>query len=137
MNHLNDKRAHIVAVSIIEVHQAVVTNFIAMESIHINASWTKLNMTEISFEEDSIENGQPVLQTFSGKITAFTETMEKELKNYCSKHLLFKLDYSNGISKIVGTDQYPVVPTLKSGGDYHSYILSFKRNSPQSSKFLK
>lgn len=137
MNHLNEKRAHIVAVSIVEVHQAVVTNFIATDFIQVNASWTKLDMTDISFEEDSVENGKPVSQVFSGKITTFTQTMEKELKNACSKHLLFKLDYSNGISKIVGTDQYPVVSTLKAGGDYHSYILSFKRNSPQSSKFLK
>lgn len=137
MNQINNKRAHIVSVSIVEVHQAIISNFIAVDFINVNASWTKLNMTDISFEENDVQNGAFTIQSFSGKITTFTENMERELKSFCSQLLLFKLDYSNGISKIIGTDQYPVEPTLKSGGEYHSYLLSFKRKSPQASKILK
>lgn len=137
MNQINNKRAHIVSVSIVEVHQAIISNFIAVDFINVNASWTKLNMTDISFEENDVQNGAFTIQSFSGKITTFTENMERELKSFCSQLLLFKLDYSNGMSKIIGTDQYPVEPTLKSGGDYHSYLLSFKRKSPQASKILK
>lgn len=137
MNQINNKRAHIVSVSIVEVHQATISNFIAVDFINVNASWTKLNMTDISFEENDVQNGAFTIQSFSGKITTFTENMERELKSFCTQLLLFRLDYSNGISKIIGTDQYPVEPTLKSGGDYHSYLLSFKRKSPQAAKILK
>lgn len=137
MNQINNKRAHIVSVSIVEVHQATISNFIAVDFINVNASWTKLNMTDISFEENDVQNGAFTIQSFSGKITTFTENMERELKSFWTQLLLFRLDYSNGISKIIGTDQYPVEPTLKSGGDYHSYLLSFKRKSPQAAKILK
>lgn len=137
MNSSNNKRAHITSVSVAEAIHSVIKTFPKIEYVNIiRAEWIKLPVTTPLFSESDY-TGSLCQQTFEAIITTFSQNQEKQLKLFCSKPLLLKIDYSNGESKLIGTPNVPVYLTLTSGNEYHQYIIKFKRTSPDLSKFIK
>lgn len=100
----------------------------------ITDSWVPVPFSNMDFmETDSISGGfvdQDMMITRSG----YDDSLEQEIKSMIGNELLLKLTYQDGTSKIVGTEQNPVILGWSSSGSPVKQTLSCKRKSAERAK---
>ncbi|MBP1593030.1 MAG: hypothetical protein H6Q12_48 [Bacteroidetes bacterium] len=134
---VNNKIANIYSLQYIYLSSCEINNIPGSEKISVKGEWKPIKFASIEYTEKQDEQGGEWEQNFSAVITEFNTIIEKELYSIKNNAILLRLDYSNHISKIVGTDEYPVILSLSNASSSHTYTLSFKRNSPEAAKFLQ
>ena len=134
---LNNKIANIYSLQYIYLSSCEINNIPGSEKISIKGEWKPIKFASIEYTEKQDEQGGEWEQNFSAIITEFDNNIENELNSIKNKAILLRLDYTNNLSKIVGTDEFPVILSLSSTSTSHTYTLSFKRNSPEAAKFLQ
>ena len=132
----NNKRSYLIGLSVIALSAAQVTNYPGSDTIDVLGSWLDLNFSSGVWSEYPSNIGQGTQQTLSVTITDASLAMEKKLKSICSTYVLVKLHFSNGVQKVVGTDEFPVLLQMESTGAPSAFSLSLDRNSPEAAKLV-
>ncbi len=134
---LNNKIANIYSLQYMYIHSCEISNIPGNDKISVTGEWKQLKFASIEYTEKQDGQGEEWEQNFSAIITEFDNKTENELNSIKNNAVLLRLDYTNNISKIVGSDEFPVILSLSSTSTSHTYTLSFKRNSPEAAKFLQ
>lgn len=134
---LNNKIAHIYSLQYMYIYSCEISNIPGNDKISVIGEWKQLKFASIEYAEKQDGQGEEWEQNFSAIITDFDNIKENELNSIKNNPVLLRLDYTNNISKVVGTDEFPVILSLSSTSTSHTYTLSFKRNSPEAAKFLQ
>jgi hypothetical protein len=131
-----DKRADICKIEYILTNQATIYDYPGNE-ITVKGDWVPVKFSSVSFQETDEVNGEPVTQELSIKIAGAQKETEKVIRELCGIEIIFCLHYSNGESKVVGTEDNPVSLSHNSSGTPIAQTLYCKRNSPEKAKHLK
>lgn len=136
MQNRESKRAAICGVSFIALSESTVTNVPGVSQIKVSGIWEKMKFSTADFSEqlssDTTNYEVNLTITFSDS----SQENQREVIAWTGIYILVRLDYTDGTSRVVGTDQFPVVLSMSGDGSPHSLRLTYKGNQPESSKFL-
>jgi hypothetical protein len=136
MQNKESKRASICQVYFMEIAESTVTDIPGLPQIKVIGDWAKIDYSTVEFAEDKSSDGNSYEVNLS--ITFSDSSLEKmrELIAWLGIYILVRLDYTDGTSRVVGTDQFPVVLSLSGQGSPRSLIFSYKNQQPELSKIL-
>lgn len=136
MQNKESKRASICQVYYMAIAESTVTNIPGLPQIKVIGDWAKIDYSTVEFAEDKSSDGNSYEVNLS--ITFSDSSLEKmrELIAWLGIYILVRLDYTDGTSRVVGTDQFPVVLSLSGQGSPRSLIFSYKNQQPELSKIL-
>lgn len=80
--------------------------------------------------------GKPVEQELNATVTDTSRSSEKELRALFGAEGILLLTFTNGETRVVGTDEFPVLVSVERSGNPGTLTLSFKRLSPEPAKTL-
>lgn len=86
--------------------------------------------------ESEPANGEQVEQEISIVVPASGQEMDDFLNNISSNYGVLKLVYSNGDSKLLGSNDNPVLLTMKKTGILVKQTLYAKRFSAEKAKYI-
>lgn len=132
---MNSKISQIFSVYYMLVHDAIISETIGVNSIKISGTWKKIPMSSAELKESSL-NGDMSSQEISIKVTDSSSSSETIINDIAQKLIILKLDYTDGVSKIIGNENHPVVLTKSKEGSPQYFLLSMKRDTPEISKLL-
>lgn len=133
---IDDKRAQICAMSFIPIAVATIESLPGMKTIRISGDWTLIPISSGEFKEKTV-SGDLTEQELKAVVTDTGSTFSASLHDLLRQEGLVRIKFTNGTDRVVGTDHFPVLLTLEESGSPAAFTLSFKRNSPESSKILK
>ncbi|KAA6342245.1 hypothetical protein EZS27_009975 [termite gut metagenome] len=138
MTHTADKHAQICNLFWLPLPDTSVEIFPGVSFIRVpnTTTWKKIDFSTAEFSETGTESGKPVEQEFSATLTDTSESSYNKLLNLFSTYGLLRIDYTNKDPRIVGTNDFPVYISLRRSEKTAVFTLSFKRTSPEYSKFL-
>ena len=130
MQNKESKRASICQVYFMAIAESTVTNIPGLPQIKVIGDWAKIDYSTVEFAEDKSSDGNSYEVNLS--ITFSDSSLEK------MRELIAWLGiyYTDGTSRVVGTDQFPVVLSLSGQGSPRSLIFSYKNQQPELSKIL-
>ena len=88
-------------------------------------------------EEQLDPNGILATIKFTAICTDTSEVNRNQLNGICGIPILLKVDYSNEVSKLLGSIERPVILTYTESGSPSSFTLSFQRIDRGLSPLLK
>ena len=130
------KRAQICAMELIPISVSQVNDRPGEKTIQVSGVWISIPISSGEFKEKAVP-GELVEQEFKGSVTNTETDFANSLRDLLAQNCLVRLRFTNGVERVVGTDQFPVVLTLEESGTPAAFTLSFKRNSSEPSKKLK
>lgn len=129
----NDKRAAICRMSFLPIGQATVENFPGTDTIRVRGTFTNIPVSSGEFIETE-EPGNPVEQELEATVTDTSADHLTNLRHLFAQYGLVLLDLTNGESRVVGTEEFPVLVSTELSGTPAALTLSFKRSSPEPAK---
>lgn len=132
----NNKRAAIVQVAFYPLHSARVHYLPGRSHLSLSGSSHTFRPQTAEFKE-TLTQGDEVSQQFSAIITDVSLASSAGMRRNLSLPGLLLMIYSNSEKRVVGTDQFPVMITIEESGRPAQFKLSFKRTSPEPSKFFQ
>lgn len=132
----NNKRNQVCGLDFIPLSEVEVLNMPGNNVIRLSGSMTKIPISTGEFIEEST-NGTPVKQTLSAVVTDTGRDNNINLRSLLSKEGILIIHLTNGDTKVVGTDEFPVLITLTQSGSPSANQLTFDRDSPEPAKFLQ
>jgi hypothetical protein len=136
MQKKESKRASICRVYFIALAESTVSNIPGLPQIKVVGDWVKLDYSTAEFDEEDSSDGNFYDVNLSISFSDSSPEKLRELIAWLGIYILVRLDYTDGTSRVVGTDQFPVVLSLSGKGSPHSLIFSYKSQQPELSKFL-
>lgn len=136
MQNRESKRSSICRVFIMALSEATVTNVPGVERIQISGVWNKMDFSSADFSEQFTSDSYSYEVNLTIDFSDSSAEMKNELMKWIGMYVLVRLDYTDGASRVVGTDHFPVVLSMSGDGSPHSLRLTYKGNQPESSKFL-
>ena len=136
MANVNNKRAQICKMSFISIDAAEIINYPGDIFIKVKGEWSVIPISSGQFKEEY----SPEAITEQELKVVVTDTgidVSKKLRKMFSSYGLILLEFTNGDSKVVGTEDFPVVVILQESGSPAVFNLSFKRRSHEPAKYLK
>lgn len=133
---IEGKRAQICAMELIPISAALVKERPGEKTIQVSGVWISIPISSGEFKE-KVVSGELVEQEFKGSVTNTGTDFANSLRDLLAQNCLVRLRFTNGVERVVGTDQFPVLLTLEESGTPAAFTLSFKRSSPEPSKKLK
>lgn len=133
----NNKHAQISAMHLLRVEDAEVENHPGNDIIRISGEWHNTNISSIEFSEDDSRPGMPVAVELSAEITDTSNDSRLLYRGYAITPLLIRLDYTNGESRVIGTDTAPIYLGISVKGSPAVINVYYKGVSPESSKLLQ
>lgn len=133
----NDKVAQICALYWMYIRNATIINQPGSIEISVSGKWENIPFNKASLKEEQTASGSLVTQEFNASISGLSQSAETTLHAMNGELGIIRIDYTNGDKKIVGTNDIPIILTLECNASTHKYSMSFKRNSPEFSKYLK
>lgn len=130
------KRATICGVDYVFNHDATVKDYPLQDLIVIVPSWTPIKYSSVSFSQSDDNNGEMIIQELSITLKGMDPEAEKELNTITGKGVLVRLKYSNGLYKVVGTEDNPVIFSQKVDSSPTSLMIISKRLSAEKAKYL-
>lgn len=124
-----NKRAYIYAVNFVKPSACAMTmNYKANEAILLSGVFTKIeNLSKILLEEQLDANGILATIKFTAICSDTSEVNRRNLMFICGIPIILKVDYSNDVSKVVGSIERPVIVTFTEAGNPTTFTLSFQR----------
>lgn len=135
MNAYN-KHAQIFGMGFIPLAVATVRNFPGADIIQVSGEWIDIPIVEGEFKE-KITSGSLVEQELKATATDTSPDTVALLRDLLRQEGIVRLKFTNGLERVAGSDQFPVLMTIEESGSPAVFILSFKRSSPEPSKILK
>lgn len=132
-----DKRAQIHAVYFLPINDADIDDYIGYPSIAISGKWLDIGISRSEFKETQQVNGVMTQQELNIVISDSSEEKEISLRELIMSEVIIRLDYTNGIRKIVGTNRCPVILSIERSGSPSFITISTKRSSPEPAKILR
>lgn len=120
----------------IPLSEAGIFNQPGNSSIDVTGEMTAIPIASGEFTEEQTD-GIPVKQTLSANVTDTGQDMRDNLRRLFSQEGLLIVRLTSGETKVIGTDEFPVLVTLSQSGSPAAYYLSFDRQSPEPAKFLQ
>lgn len=130
------KRNQICGMKFIPLSEAGIFNQPGNSSIDVTGEMTAIPIASGEFTEEQTD-GIPVKQTLSANVTDTGQDMRDNLRRLFSQEGLLIVRLTSGETKVIGTDEFPVLVTLSQSGSPAAYYLSFDRQSPEPAKFLQ
>jgi hypothetical protein len=130
------KRATICGVDYVMNNHATVKDFPGSMITVLVTEWVPIRFSSISFTENDEVNGEFVSQELTINVKGIDNDTEQNLRDIAGQGVLVRLKYTNGVYKIVGTEENPVVLSLSSEGSPVNQSLVSKRNSAEKAKYL-
>ena len=90
-----------------------------------------------SFSEKKSESGDFVSQEFESVYTDTSATATLNHRNLADTDVIILIKYSNGDIRAIGTDLAPVRCEVEDAGSPRTFRVSFRRKSPEFSKFVQ
>ena len=137
MRSNKDKIAQICAMGWIYISDADIEDHPGSTFIYVSGEWEAIPFSKAEFKEEIPGSGRIIKQELSATITGLNQAQEASLRKMVAGHGLIRLDYTNGDSKVIGSEQVPIKISLEINGSPSTYSLSVKRSSPEPSKFFK
>lgn len=133
----NNKRATIVRLHFYPIVESTVVNsYPGRQILSVTGPNYDFRPQSAEFKETVIQ-GDEVSQQFNAIITDVSLASNASMRRILSLPGLLLLVFSNDEIRVVGTDQFPVMITLEESGRPAQFKLSFKRTSPEPSKFFQ
>lgn len=105
--------------------------------VQVTTSWQKLIYYSVELKETESIKGEMINQELTIRILGKSRKIDAQLDRIISKPIIFRLEYSNGENRIVGTTENPVVLSQKTEGVLSGTDLTFKRTSAEKAKILQ
>jgi len=132
-----DKTAQICGVYYLAISEAEIEDHPGVDTIAVSGKWEKIPFSKVEYLEKQSGSGQFIKQEFSATVTGMNQEEEEKIRKAANVHLLIRIDYTNSVSKVVGNENIPVALIVEMGGSPSTYTISFKRSSPEFSKYFK
>lgn len=132
-----DKIAQIISLSYCCVNECTVIDLPGLQEIKVRATWEPVQISSIEFSEKQNEMGGVWEQVLTAVVTGLNKVQQEEFEKMAGIPLLMNLGYTNNLSKIVGTKEFPVFIVIQSVASSHAMSITFNRVSPECSKILK
>jgi hypothetical protein len=132
----DQKRAIVCKIDSVLTSEVSVRNYPGNE-IFIAGEWQPVRFSSADFQETDETNGEPVRQELTILISGSEKETEQTIRELCGQELLIRLQYSNGETKVIGTDDNPVSLSHGSAGAPVVQTLYCKRNSAEKAKHLQ
>jgi hypothetical protein len=132
-----DKRAQVCAMSYLPPSVSPMVNLPGSDSIRLNEMLAiPIYISSGEWKEKVEAVGKPVEQELKATVTDTSSTSERELRTLLGAEGILLLSFTNGETKVVGTDEFPVLISVERSGSPGMLTLSFKRLSPEPAKRL-
>lgn len=105
--------------------------------VQVTASWNKLIFSDAELKEEEPIKGEMINQELTIRILGKSREIDAQLDRIISKPVIFRLEYSNGENRIVGTTENPVVLSHETEGVLSGTNLTSKRTSAEKAKILQ
>ncbi|MDD2799389.1 MAG: hypothetical protein PHV20_12425 [Bacteroidales bacterium] len=123
-----NRRADIYSVSFVKPSQCSMIMLYNKGIAIVNGIFTKINgLQKINFDENSDWLGISTTQKFNAIASDTSQSNRIYLESLCGIPLILKVDYSNGVSKVIGSIDRPILLTFSIGGNPTAYTLTFQR----------
>lgn len=136
MQNRESKRAAICGVSFIALSESTVTNVPGVSQIKVSGIWKQIKFSSADFSEQLSSDATNYEVNLTISFSDSSQENQKEVMEWTGIYILVRLDYTDGNSRVVGSDQFPVVLCLSGEGSPHAIRLTYKGQQPESSKFL-
>lgn len=136
MQNKESRRSSICRVSLITLAESSVTNIPGDPFIKVTGNWDELDYSNAEFSEQLSSDGSFYDISLSISFSDSSPDKKRELLAWVGIYIIARLDYTDGTSRVIGTDQFPVVMSLSGEGSPHTLRMSYKGQQPESSKFL-
>lgn len=133
-----DKIAQIISLSYSYLQNCNILDVPGLQEIGVSTTeWNEIKIASCEYDEKQEETGYAWEQNLTAVVAGLSIDKQIEFEKIAGTPLILRLDYSNNKSKIVGNKEYPVYLSVGNAGTPHAVLITFKRKSAESSKFLK
>lgn len=132
-----NKHDQICAMHYLSFENAEIENYPGSSTIKVSGDWINLHVSTVEFSEEQERIGMSFTQELKATVT---DTSQSNFENIASTTLnygIIRLDYTSGESRILGTDNMPILLSYREDGSPAVITLSYKGDSPERSKFLQ
>lgn len=133
---IEDKRVQVCRMNYLPIKSASVRNHPGAKTIAVSGDWSPIPIASGEFKEKVTESGT-IEQELKATVTNTGSNMSELLHDLLREEGLVILQFTNGVVRVVGTDEFPVLMNIEESGSVAAFNLSFKRNSPEPAKILK
>ena len=140
MKAQNNLRAVICGIAIIPTDRMTMSPHIGIDTVTITANGITIEFNRVqsaSFTEKRSESGDFINQEFDSVFTDTSETVTLDRRQLADTDAIILIKYSNGDVRVIGTDLAPVRCEVEEAGSPRTFRVSFKRKSPEFSKFVQ
>ncbi len=137
MRSNQDKTAQICALYWMPLSEAEVDDHPGQPYISVGGTWTQIPFSKAELKEDQPAGGKLVKQELKATVTGVNPDAEEQFIRMQGEPGLLRVDYTNGMAKVIGSEQVPVQLSMEISGASSVYTLSSKRSSPEFSKYFK
>ena len=140
MNNQNNLRAVICGIAIVPTDSMTMSPHIGIDTVTITANGITIGFNRVqsaSFSEKKSESGDFINQEFDSVFTDTSETVTLDRRQLADTDAIILIKYSNGDVRAIGTDLAPVRCEVEEAGSPRTFRVSFRRKSPEFSKFVQ
>ena len=140
MNNQNNLRAVICGIAVVPTDSITMGPHIGIDTVTINANGITIEFNRVqssSFSEKRSESGDFINQEFDSVFTDTSETATLDHRQLADTDAIILIKYSNGDIRVIGTDLAPVRCEVEDAGSPRTFRVSFRRKSPEFSKFVQ
>ena len=130
------KRNQICGLKFIPLAEAEIFNLPGSDSIQVSGTMEEISIASGEFTEE-ITDGSPAKQTLSANVTDTGQVTYANFRKLFNQEGILVIQLTSGETKVVGTDEFPVLVTMTQSGSPAAYQLTFDRESPEPAKFLQ
>ena len=140
MKAQNNLRAVICGIAIVPTDRMTMSPNIGIDTVTITANGITIEFNRVqsdSFSEKKSESGDFINQEFDSVFTDTSETVTLDHRQLADTDAIILIKYSNGDVRVIGTDLAPVRCEVEEAGSPRTFRVSFRRKSPEFSKFVQ
>lgn len=130
------KRATICQIDYVLNSMATVKDYPGDSIRVLTLEWVPIKFSTASFIETNQINGEFVIQELTINVTGMDQILEKQLRDISGQAVLVRLKYTSSTTKVVGTEENPVLFEYSCEGSPVVQTLISKRNSAEKAKYL-
>ena len=140
MKAQNNLRAVICGIAIVPTDSMTMGPHIGIDTTVITANGITIEFNRVqsaSFSEKRSESGDFINQEFDSVFTDTSGTATLDHRQLADTDAIILIKYSNGDVRVIGTDLAPVRCEVEEAGSPRTFRVSFRRKSPEFSKFVQ
>ena len=130
------KRNQICGMRFIPLNEAEIYNQPGSNTIKVTGYMTEIPIASGEFTEE-VTDGSPTKQTLSANVTDTGQVTYANFRQLFNQEGILVIQLTSGETKVVGTDEFPILVTTTLTGSPAAYQLTLERESPEPAKFLQ